>query len=120
MEMLEREIFKTGWKALGFKSYNDYLLSDVWRERAKIKLEQHPYCQVCDAPKKYRAVVDYKRITLKNGETKLIEVWGYIGKDLQVHHKTYRTVGNEDQDDLIVLCKDCHIKEHNNNDYYKR
>ena len=30
------------------------------------------------------------------------------GKNLQVHHKHYRTFGDEMPWDLIVLCKKCH------------
>lgn len=33
-------------------------------------------------------------------------------KRLQVHHLVYTRFGNEDIDDLIVLCKDCHWKAH--------
>lgn len=30
----------------------------------------------------------------------------------EVHHKTYERVGNEDLDDLEILCEDCHGKHH--------
>ena len=33
--------------------------------------------------------------------------------DLNVHHNTYNSRGNENLKDLIVLCKDCHTKFHN-------
>lgn len=32
--------------------------------------------------------------------------------DLEVHHKTYDRLGNEADDDLCVLCEECHEKEH--------
>jgi len=32
---------------------------------------------------------------------------------LHLHHKTYKRVGNENIDDLMFLCADCHSKEHN-------
>lgn len=32
--------------------------------------------------------------------------------DLEVHHKTYERFGDEDDDDLCVLCEECHEKEH--------
>jgi len=46
----------------------------------------------------------------------------YIKTDLHVHHKTYIRIGGYEssRDDLMLLCKDCHIgyhkylKEHNN------
>ena len=31
---------------------------------------------------------------------------------LQVHHKSYSRLGKEHPDDLVVLCQDCHDKEH--------
>jgi hypothetical protein len=31
---------------------------------------------------------------------------------LQVHHKTYERVCHEEPSDLLVLCRDCHAKEH--------
>jgi hypothetical protein len=33
-------------------------------------------------------------------------------RQLHVHHKTYKNRGQETQNDLIVLCKDCHKKFH--------
>jgi 5-methylcytosine-specific restriction endonuclease McrA len=31
---------------------------------------------------------------------------------LHVHHRSYKRLGNEDPDDLEVLCEDCHREEH--------
>jgi len=31
---------------------------------------------------------------------------------LEVHHKTYTHLGKEEPRDLIVLCQECHEKEH--------
>lgn len=72
-----------GWKALGFKSYKDYLASDMWKDKKKLMLSLYPSCQKCDSN---------------------------IG--LNVHHKNYYSVGNEGQEDLIVLCFKCHEEEH--------
>lgn len=36
--------------------------------------------------------------------------------ELNVHHKTYATLGRERDDDLIVLCRSCHSREHFLND----
>lgn len=33
-------------------------------------------------------------------------------KHIQVHHTSYRRLGNEAPEDLIILCKDCHRREH--------
>ena len=32
--------------------------------------------------------------------------------ELQVHHKTYKNLGHEEPEDLIVLCEICHTKKH--------
>jgi hypothetical protein len=29
----EKTIFRNGWESLGFRSYQEYLLSDFWREK---------------------------------------------------------------------------------------
>lgn len=33
-------------------------------------------------------------------------------KNLNVHHKTYRNIGNESERDLLLVCKDCHNELH--------
>ena len=33
-------------------------------------------------------------------------------RQLQVHHKTYKNIFNEDQEDLELLCARCHMNEH--------
>lgn len=40
--------------------------------------------------------------------------------ELNVHHKHYKTLGNEDIGDLIVLCKRCHNDEHFEKDKQRR
>lgn len=60
--------------------YKKYLLSPQWRARAKDAIERAGNrCQVCGNP-----------------------------LHLQVHHNTYRNLGNEKPEDLCVLCKECH------------
>ena len=61
-------------------NYHEYLNSSTWKARRQAKLAKAKYrCENC-------------------GEK------GY----LEVHHKTYKNLGNEDTNDLIVLCKGCH------------
>jgi 5-methylcytosine-specific restriction endonuclease McrA len=65
--------------------YNDYLQTPEWQDTRKSALRRSGYaCQLCSS----------------NGE-------------LHVHHKTYERLGYEHQNDLIVLCADCHAKFHN-------
>lgn len=61
--------------------YKQYLKSQIWRNR-KEEFFSNPdnnYCQAC---------------------------WTF--KRLQIHHKTYERVGNEDNNDLVTLCSRCH------------
>jgi len=72
-----------GWKALGFESYADYLVSDIWISTRDYFLKLNPTCQECH-----------------NNEA------------TQVHHKSYANVGNEGSEELLVVCKSCHEKIH--------
>ena len=33
-------------------------------------------------------------------------------KDVDLHHETYKRIGCEDEDDVTLLCRPCHRKEH--------
>lgn len=73
------------YQALGFKTYQDYLNSEMWQEKKKWILECFgKRCQKCGAT-----------------------------KALNVHHINYDSVGNENMHDVTVLCYDCHQEEHN-------
>ena len=64
--------------------YPEYLRTEHWQERRKAALERYEYaCWKCD-----------KRTSL------------------QVHHLTYDYRGMESTEELMVLCADCHKKEH--------
>lgn len=68
----------------GFANYQNYLNDPSWKRQRKKALKRAWYrCEYC-------------------GST----------KNLDVHHMTYRRVGHEDDDDLIVLCHTCHQKVH--------
>ena len=70
--------------------YNEYIHSDEWkRKRILVAQRENHRCQMC-------------------GE--LIVVHYHI------HHKTYARFGNEDLDDLMFLCEDCHINLHREKD----
>jgi 5-methylcytosine-specific restriction endonuclease McrA len=73
-----------GWKALGFKSYQEYLVSELWQDKRKwiLKVFENK-CQNCGSKEK-----------------------------LEIHHKNYDSVGNENQHDVTVLCNKCHRGKH--------
>lgn len=66
------------------RDYKNYLMTKHWQNRRLGVLKDAKYkCQLCS------------------------------GKDeLHVHHNTYKNIGNEKKEDLIVLCKMCHSKFH--------
>ena len=69
---------------LEFKSYEDYLQSDLWKDKRTFVLSVvGNRCQVC--------------------KTK---------KQISVHHVSYERIGKELIDDLQILCKPCHKMVH--------
>ncbi len=64
--------------------YREYLQTDHWQQLRKRVLKWSKYrCQLCN----HQGV-------------------------LNVHHRTYEHLGDEEYKDLIVLCSDCHAKFH--------
>ena len=85
-ERIAQQKLKARLEELHTMPYRDYLLTPEWRERRKHILERDGYhCQVC-----------------------------YSTERLNVHHRTYGRRGNEDDNDLITLCQDCHYIFHEN------
>ena len=40
------------------------------------------------------------------------------GRPLQTHHLHYETLGHEEEEDVEVLCRECHmVNEHGKDDY---
>lgn len=68
--------------------YAQYLASDHWRNLRRERIEGSPFCERCDLPR-WLAIIAYDQ-------------------DLHVHHKTYRSLGDEPACDLEVLCRRCH------------
>jgi len=77
---------------IGYKDYNKYLNSSHWRLtkakllRSKLVQRNHkglPVCEACGSDKK-----------------------------LQVHHRTYKTIGKERCMDLALVCELCHMHIH--------
>lgn len=64
-------------------NYQQYLQSPQWEEKRNKKLQDYGHrCQLCNSV-----------------------------HSLHVHHRTYERLGNEDMNDLTVLCSICHKKE---------
>lgn len=60
--------------------YEQYMRSPAWFAKRKLVLERDRHrCQTCHAT-----------------------------EQLEVHHATYERLGNENLEDLVVLCRDCH------------
>lgn len=65
-------------------NYTDYLNSEHWLHFRREILSTRRCCQNCAS----------------------------TNNTLNVHHKHYRTVGAERQEDVILLCQDCHLRFH--------
>ena len=50
-------------------------------------------------------------LSIKN----MCEICSEKSTNLQLHHKTYKNLGNENIDDFLLLCNDCHKLVHKNN-----
>lgn len=67
-----------------FNDYQEYLLSDLWRSRRSQAIRDAGYhCEQCGSMVR-----------------------------LQIHHLDYRRLGNENKEDLVVLCEKCHKNRH--------
>lgn len=69
------------------KEYNKYLLSIEWANvRIELFNSRGKKCEKCSSKKR-----------------------------IEVHHLTYENIFHEEPKDLIILCNECHKKEHPNN-----
>ena len=65
--------------------YSEYLKTEYWQKKRQQTIEFWGHrCMICDSQ-----------------------------QALNVHHRTYRNLGNESILDLVVLCSDCHALFHN-------
>ena len=71
--------------------YATYLQSEHWQTLRKELLDEIPICGRCSLPRWLAELV--------------------YGQDLHVHHKHYASLGNEEWDDLEILCRRCHEVE---------
>lgn len=79
----ERQYIRDGLKRMKLNSLNEYHSSVIWAA-------------------KRTAVGNRKKRICKCGETRF----------LNLHHKTYKNIGSEHDDELEYLCGPCHEKEH--------
>ena len=78
-------------KSLKINNYKTYLESQHWQ----------------DLKKKY-----YKSKLVKKINNKIVCFSCEQSKPLSLHHKTYKRMGNEKLNDLVLLCQDCHDLAH--------
>lgn len=80
----EFRLMKSNLWSLGFRSYKEYLDSYLWQSKKEWMFENsNKECERCSSK-----------------------------HSLQIHHLTYKRLGNEKRSDLIFLCKECHEEEH--------
>jgi 5-methylcytosine-specific restriction endonuclease McrA len=70
-----------------FKTYKDYLKSFYWNDKVKA----------------FKAHLNFKGVCPKCRKKR---------KSIDVHHRTYKNVGNEPFEDLVIMCSACHSKLH--------
>lgn len=70
------------------KGYEKYLRSKHWLSLRKQLIHKNTVCEICN-----------KKVA-----------------PLQLHHKTYRNLGNESVKDFLILCEDCHKFVHKQKD----
>ena len=85
--------------------------------------EKHKWLNYLDNKKKKKPSRNYRKYLKSDEWAQLkIDLFNYRGKScekcgnkkrLEVHHLTYKNVFNEEPEDLIILCRKCHQKEHN-------
>lgn len=88
--LIIKSLFPTKFKPNGNLSrkeyYDQYIHSAAWRRKRRKALKRDGYqCQYC----------------------------GKYNCRLEVHHLSYKNLGNEHLNDLITLCSTCHQKIHN-------
>jgi hypothetical protein len=83
---------------LGYKNYKDYLRSDHWQSFRKRFFSESAIC---------------KRLTIKFGRP--VCQYCHSGRNLNIHHRTYKRLGGERLSDVVLVCQDCHKRIHDFN-----
>ncbi len=116
-------IVNTGFEAIGFKSYQDYLNSYMWKDKRDLILSFATHCEECGVywreeiktgimVQRYIQILEEyepNRFRFRRKRIMVPERKWVINK-FQVHHLRYDNVGNEPRNDLRVVCMSCHEK----------
>lgn len=90
LELLPKKL-----KKLGFNSYIDYLKSDHWIDL------------------RFRFYSDSKRVKkMRKKYGGIVCEFCFSPDKINLHHKTYKRIGAERLDDLVILCENCHHDIH--------
>ena len=81
-------------------SYTEYIHSGEWAALSRRMREKNPRCSLCNRP----------RVPQSRKKTVV----------LHVHHRTYERLAREHDEDLTVLCENCHKLFHDHYVYDKR
>jgi hypothetical protein len=73
-----------------------YLLTEHWKTLIYTLAREDERCEICGTPHWHMT---------KKGEKKLVRAFAW-------HHRHYRTLGAETREDLMRLCKRCHMMCH--------
>src|ERR1043165_4670367 len=78
------DMFRGRLEFLGFADYEEYLQSELWRQsKQRYYASEYPkHCLICGSP------------------------------DIELHHRTYVRMGNEELFDLVPLCRKHHERLH--------
>lgn len=80
--------------------YDEYLKSEHWIVFSnKIKRERDSKCEDCG--------IEEREATRRDRQ------------HLNVHHLTYKNLGNEKPEDVVVVCHYCHLKRHGIEGFYE-
>ena len=88
-------------------NFNIYALEDIMSPPDKYPIQQIDYDDyLCSPEWKYKRM---KKLTSSG------HICKHCGskENLDIHHLTYERLGRELDEDLLVLCRDCHSKIHN-------
>lgn len=78
--------FSQKLELMGFRSYDEYLRSEIWKKFRKkyFRSKKRKYCMLCRKP----------------------------NFDVELHHKSYDRLGTEKLTDVVPLCREHHEEVH--------